>query len=60
MLLTLLPDTYNGVLGFSGTTCLACDDAVQFPGGGPAGYTSYAAAQQCAVERVDLLCKGGE
>ena len=35
----------------------ACTDC---PGTGPGTYTNYAAAQQCDVERVDLLCLGGE
>lgn len=33
--------------------CLTCD------GLGPGTYTTYAAAQQCDVERVDLLCTSG-
>lgn len=47
------PNTYNGMLGLAGA-CTSCT------GLGPTTYTNYAAAQQCDVERVDLLCEGGE
>ena len=42
-------DTYNPFLGFSGE-CQEC------PGLGLDTYTSYAAAQQCDVDRLDLAC----
>lgn len=32
------------------------DDCTDCPGTGPGTHTTYAAAQQCDVERVDLLC----
>jgi len=60
-------DTYNELLGFSGA-CKTCpggidsnttpDPNVVTPPG--AVYTSYAAAQQCDVKRLDLQCRGGE
>ncbi|PSC75144.1 serine threonine [Micractinium conductrix] len=43
------PNTYNPFLGFSGE-CQEC------PGLGLDTYTSYAAAQQCDVDRLDLAC----
>ncbi|KAL4447453.1 hypothetical protein ABPG75_004672 [Micractinium tetrahymenae] len=43
------PNSYNGMLGLSGE-CTTC------PGSGAGTHTNYAAAQQCDVERVDLLC----
>lgn len=47
-------DQYNPFLGFSGD-CQACPEPV-----GPGTFTSYAAAQQCDVERVDLTCDSDE
>ena len=47
----IFADQYNPYLGFSGD-CWPCPE----PRIGPSGYTSYAAAQQCDVERVDLAC----
>ena len=44
-------DTYNPYLG-SFDPCLACPE----PPVGPGTWTSYAAAQQCDTERVDLAC----
>lgn len=53
-------DTYNGILGLS-TDCTACPADTKFPvDGSPDAWTSYAAAQQCDVARVDLECRGGE
>lgn len=43
-------DTYNGMLGLH-EACTECPTPV-----GPGTYTTYAAAQQCDVERVDLVC----
>ncbi|PSC75222.1 serine threonine [Micractinium conductrix] len=43
------PNTYNPFLGFSG-------DCQECTGLGLDTYTSYAAAQQCDVDRVDLAC----
>jgi len=48
---TLPADTYNGLLGLGGT-CTPCDASGQ--------YTTYAAAQQCDVKKLDLECKAGE
>ena len=48
-------DQYNPFLGYS-KNCLACPE----PPVGPGTYTSYAAAQQCDVERVDLTCDSDE
>ena len=42
-------DTYVDINGFY-DTCKTC------AGVGPGTYTSYSAAQQCAVDRVDLVC----
>ena len=41
------------MLGWSGA-CKACS------GIGPGTFTNYAAAQQCDVERADLVCDSGE
>lgn len=46
-----LAGKFNELLGYSGN-CTAC------PASG--AYTSYAASQQCDVEKVDLECRGGE
>ena len=48
-------DTYNPYLG-SSEPCISCADATTVS----LGYTSYAAAAQCDVDRVDLDCIGSE
>ncbi|PSC74950.1 von Willebrand factor type EGF andpentraxin domain-containing 1 Flags: Precursor [Micractinium conductrix] len=55
-LATVVPcpdNTYNPYLG-SSEPCISCADATTVS----LGYTSYAAAAQCDVDRVDLDCIG--
>jgi len=46
-------DTYNSLNGFAGD-CTTC------PGAGAGTWTSYAAAQQCDVARLNITCLASE
>ncbi|KAL4452637.1 hypothetical protein ABPG75_008299 [Micractinium tetrahymenae] len=45
------PNSYNDMLGLAGD-CAACPTS--------GAYTNYAAAEQCDVEKVDLICSKNE